>query len=265
MALRAGILATVLLLAACASEREADAPDTAMATTEAPTTTVAPAPDPEPTPTASGADGPETVDEDAATGACPDGSPVPDEASSLSQAPLAYDGDGDGQVDVLSLYEHADDWWLHVAWASGGSTAVVVEDAGAMGAWPLGGHDLVGDGIDEAWVAMAGPAAGVMVGVYRTVGCELEPVVDDTGMPFVFPVTETVATFTGARCDELGDIDLFTGEMVGPDAAEYLVSQRSYTVADGQATAGPGDAGSISADEVYRYSWLECGDLGQVL
>ena len=248
---RAALVAAVVVLAACGND-DVDTADDTTTTTEDTTTTLEEATT--------------TEDDEADEAACPDAAPIPADATSFTDAPVAYDGNGDGQADTLTVYEHDGDWMLHVEWGAGGTAEAWLDEAGSMGARPLGGHDLSGDGADEAWVAMAGPAAGSIVGIYRTEGCELIPVFDaDTGSPFTFTVTATVGTFSGATCDGFGDIDLYFGELAGPDGEEYMVNQSPHTYDDGQLLAEFGDAGSVHLDDLGQYTTLDCGDLAGAL
>ncbi len=256
-------LAIVCLLAAACGNDDDAAPEEPE-TTEAPETTDEP--DTTDEPEATEAPEPTEATDEQASGECPD-VPLPDDAEDALEAPVDYDGDGDGTPDTLTVYRQGTDWWLHADWSGGGSAAVMIDDAGSMGARPLGGHDLLGDGSDEAWIAIFGPAAGSIVGVYHAVDCDLVPLTDlGSGGDFRFTVTATLGNFTGASCNGLGDIDLFTGELAGADSDEYLVSQQPHTVdASGDVTGEMGDAGSITGDEVGDYATLDCGALADAL
>jgi hypothetical protein len=249
----AGVLfALALVLGACGDDDSAADDTTTSSTTEATTTTEA-----EDTTTTS-----DTVADDS----CPDEAPIPDEATDVAEATIDYDGDGDGIPDTLSVFRHDDAWWVQVAWSAGGSAAVTIDEAGDMGASPIGGHDVDGSGQDEAFVSVSGPASGVIVAMFRTDGCSLVPVVDaESGLAFSFPVTASIGTFSGATCEGLGDLDLFSGELVDADTGEYLVAQAPYSFVDGEMVAGPGDAGSVGVDEVHEYSSLDCGLLASGL
>lgn len=235
-----------MVLGACGDDDEPSADPTTTApattaTTETPATTGTTQPDPD-------------------EGSCPDEAPIPADATDVLEASVDYDGDGDGTPDTLSVFRHDDLWWVQVAWSSGGSAAVTIDEAGDMGARPLGGYDVDGSGQDEAFVAVGGPAAGSIVAVFRTNGCGIWPVLDaDSGVAFSFPVTASIGTFSGATCDGIGDLDLFTGELVDVDEGEYLVAQQPYTLTDGEMEAQPGDAGSVDMDSVHEYSTLDCG------
>ena len=245
------LLALTLVAGACSDDDETSAEDTTTTTTEAPTTTQAPT---------------TTTDAEVDEGECPDDAPIPGAATDIADATFDYDGNGDGSPDTLSVFRHDDAWWVHVAWSGGGTAAVTIDDAGEMGARPMGGHDVDGSGLDEAFVSVAGPAAGTIVAVFRTNGCGIWPVLDaDSGLPFSFPVTATIGTFSGATCNGMGDIDLFTGELVDVDEGEYLVAQAPYTLVDGEMEAGFGDAASVDLDSVDQYSTLDCGPLGSAL
>lgn len=238
MRLRAALVGTVLLLVACGDD-DGTAADTTSTTSEA----------------GVGPTG----------GVCPDDAPIPSDVDEVLVAPLPFDGDGDGVEDVLSAYPADGQWWLHVEWAAGGTAAVVVDEASEMsGIRPLGGHDLGGDGADEAWVAIAGPASGSMIGIYRADGCSLVPVGDaESGEAFSFTVTASIGTVTGATCDGVGDLDLFLGQLGEGD--EYRVRLTPYTYADGQLVAGPDDSGSSDLAGSAEHSTLGCGDLASVL
>lgn len=200
-------------------------------------------------------------------GSCPDDAAVPAEATDVVSATLPFDGDGDGVDDQLTTFHHEDMWWVQATWSTGGSAAVTTGDT-PLGIRALGGHDLDGDGIDEAWVAVAGPASGNLVALFRVDGCGIAPVLDvDTGAPFELPVTSSIGAFSGASCNSIGDISLVTGQLVDEDGGEYEASEVPYTYdpATGQVSAGPGDGGSVGVDEVGALATLDCGDLADAL
>lgn len=253
MRVRAVICAVfVLLLASCGDDDGEGAADTTTSTTSADTTTT----------TAVTTTTETTVDE-GDPDACPDAAPIPDAATDAQVSAVDYDGDGDGEADTLSVFLHEDMWWVHAEWAAGGTSAVTIDEAGSMGARPTGGYDVDGDGSDEAFVSIAGPASGSIVAMYRTDGCAITPVIDaDSGLGFAFPVTASIGTFSGASCNGLADIEIYTGELADADAGEYLVSAAPYTLdTDGEMNAEFGDAGSISSEELGDYSGLDCGTL----
>ncbi|MFP4511977.1 MAG: hypothetical protein ACLFRV_03415 [Acidimicrobiales bacterium] len=255
MALRAALLVTVLILAGCGDDTDS-ASDTTT-TTGATTSTSSSS-----TTTSTSSSTTTTTDPDA----CPDDAPIPSGVTDVTEATVAYDGDGDGDPDTLSVYPHDGMWWLHVEWAAGGTAAVTIDSASGMGARPLGGHDLDDDGADEAWVAISGPASGSIVGIYRSDGCGLTPVLDEeSGMAFEFPVTASVGAISGATCDGLADLDLFSGELEAPDTGEYLISQSPYSYDGVELTAEFGDSGSADSDDIGQYSSLDCGSLAGAL
>lgn len=258
------VAVAVLVLGACGDDGGDDGADGAGSTTSSAPSTTESTDDPGST-TTSDPEG--TTTTAGPGGACPDEAPVPDGASDVQSAPLPFDGDGDGIDDDLSVFRFEDAWWVQVEWGAGGSGAVTIDDAG-MGARPLGGHDLDGDGTDEAWIAMSGPASGSLVGVVRTQGCGLWPVLDaGSGQPFVFPVTGSIGAFSGASCESIGDISLIQGQLVDEDAGEYEVGETPYTYdpAAGTVTAGFGDGGGAGFDEVGSLATLACGNLADVL
>lgn len=255
MALRAALLVTVLVLAGCGDDATDSASDTTTTTGATTTSTSS-------STTSTSSSTTTTTDPNA----CPDDAPIPSGATDVTEATVAYDGDGDGAADTLSVYPHDGNWWLHVEWAAGGTAAATIDSASGMGARPLGGHDLDDDGADEAWVAISGPASGSIVGIYRSDGCGLTPVLDEeSGTAFEFPVTASVGAISGATCDGLADLDLFTGELEDPDSGEYLISQSPYSYDGVELTAELGDAGSASFDDIGQYSSLDCGNLAGAL
>lgn len=198
---------------------------------------------------------------------CPDAAPIPASAAELSEATVNFDGDGDGENDRLATYKDGDNWWVGVEWSNGGSSRAIIDEA-FMGAAAAGGYDLDGDGNDEAFVSIYGPASGVMVGVFYRDGCDLAPVLDeDASAPFVFPVTGSIGFFSGASCNSIGDISLISGELLDEEAGEYEVSEVPYSFdsTSGTLSSGFGDGGSVTFDEIGDLSQLDCGDLANAL
>lgn len=214
-----------------------------------------------------GDDGDETTTTtSSADGECPALADIPDDATDLNASTLAYDGDGDGEADTLSIFFFEDMWWLQVEWSAGGNAAITIDEVSEMGANAIGGHDLDGDGLDEAFVRVPGPASGVIVAVFYTEGCSILPIIDDaSGSAFSFPVTASIGTFSGASCDGMGHIDIHSGELVDADAGEYLVTTAPHTLTDGNMLAEMGDSGSVQFDDIGEFSGLACGDLGSGL
>lgn len=256
MRTRAFICCLVVLtlgLTACGDDDGGAAAESTTSSTTAPSTT-------------EGDEETTTTTTEASEDTCPDDAPIPAEATEVTTATLDYDGDGDGTPDTLSTFFHEDMWWLQAEWSAGGTTAVTIDDVGSMGSRPIGGHDIDGDGVDEAFISITGPASGVIVGVFRTDDCQLWPVTDsESGLAFSFPVTASIGTFSGATCNGMGDLDLYSGELVDADTGEYMVAQAPYTYSDGEMTAEFGDAGSVQFDDIHEYSSLDCGDLGSGL
>lgn len=172
-----------------------------------------------------------------------------------------YDGDGDAADDILTMSSSGDVWTLHAHWAAGGSASATVPDVG-IGARPLGGHDLDGDGSDEAFVVLEGPT-GVTILVFRTDGCGLEPVIDDaSGALFGFPITQGIGHFAGATCTGIGHIDLVAGELVDAATGLYEAGFVPYDLGrDGRIRAGFGDGAVLDAAEVGAHARLGCGSL----
>lgn len=242
-------------LAACGDD-DGEAADSTTSTTSTSTTAAPTTDDGSTTTTISAGD----------EGECPAISGIPDEATDVVEATIAYDGDGDGESDTLSTFFFEDLWWLQVEWAAGGNSAVTIDEATSMGVRPIGGYDIDDDGVDEAFVSLSGPASGVIVALFYTDGCNVLPVIDDdSGLAFSFPVTASIGTFSGATCDDTAHITIHSGELVDTDTGEYLVGNVPHTLSDGHMLAEFGDAGSVEFDDIHQYSGLACGDLGSGL
>lgn len=193
-------------------------------------------------------------------GVCPDVG-TPDEIAST--APVSFDGNGDGQDDTLTTFQEEGTWWIGVEWAAGGSGWIMLDDAGPMGATALGGHDLDGDGVDEAFIAFSGPASGHVVHVYQQDVCGLKPIEFGNGEPFSFPVTATAGTMTSAECGSPTDISLVTSLIVDPDTGTVDVERVSYSFQpDEGVMRGEEEAyDTIEGADLSELSGLRCGDL----
>lgn len=248
------LIVAVLGLAACGSTETAAKSDPSTTTAAADTAAA----------TSTTADRSPTTDA-AASDRCPE-VPLPDDLEST--ATVAFDGDGDGEPDTLTTFQAEGKWWIGVEWAAGGSGWIPIDGDVTMGATALGGYDIDGDGTDEAFITLGGPAAGVMVHVYQQDVCGLKPTKFDNGEPFSFPVTATVGTFSSARCGEISDITLKRGVLPDPDGPGTIaLEQVSYSFDRDSATMRGEEATNddISGVDVAELMGLRCGDLNDAL
>lgn len=190
---------------------------------------------------------------------------MPDEVATTALA--GFDGDGDGADDTLTTFEAEGSWWIGVEWAAGGSGWIMLTEAESMGAKAIGGHDLDGDGIDEAFIALGGPASGLIVQAFQQDRCGLKPIVLQNDEPFTFPVTGTAGTFTAASCEASTDITLITGSTIDSEAGTVRLEQVSYSF-DPDAGVMVGEDSTLDTVEgidIAEVSGLQCGDLNNAM
>lgn len=250
------LIVTALTLASCGATGDA-ANDTTTKPQEPQATSTSP--DTEPTSTTTTIDDPSpSVDP------CPE-VPMPDDVATT--APAGFDGDGDGDDDTLTTFQEEDQWWAGVEWAAGGSGLIMLDEAESMGAKAIGGYDLDGDGVDEAFIALGGPASGVRVQVFHQDGCGLKPVLFQNDKPFTFPVTGTAGTFTAAECGTTTDITLITATVMDPDTGTLDLDQVRYSFdPDSGTMIGEDEArDTVEGADIAELSGLRCGDLEEAM
>lgn len=187
---------------------------------------------------------------------------MPDDIATTAAAD--FDGNGDGDNDTLTTFEAEGTWWMGVEWAAGGSGWIMLNEAESMGASALGGHDIDGDGVDEAFVALAGPASGVIVQVFQQDQCGLKPIRLQNDKPFTFPVTGTAGTFTAAECGNPTDITIITGSVIEPGTVDLERVSYSFDRDSGKMVGEEGTRDTVDID-IADVSGLQCGDLDEAM
>ncbi len=230
-------------------------PSTMPSTTGAATTTTGAATTTAPTATTSTSPPPPTT----VPSACPQASPPVAEAIDSTFA--NGDFDGDGFVDVLSTYLVPSEarWHVRVEFGAGGSDDLAIMDSGMVApARPIGGHDVEGDGTDEAFVTVGSGASAVRVGLYDVADCGLTRVTVGAD-PAVFPIGATIGNVSGLACNVVGDLDRLFAQQVTAD--EYEGGFEPFALSGSVLTPGPGDGASFSAAEAGDLATLDCGTL----
>jgi hypothetical protein len=190
---------------------------------------------------------------------CPEAPPAAADAIELTS--VDTDVDGDGLPDVLSTYLVPSEsrWHVRVAFGVGGSDDVSIVDSDMVApARPIGGHDLDGDGTDEAFVTVGSGAATILVGLYDVAGCSLTRVTIDTE-PAVFPIGATVMNVSGLACNVVGDLDRLFAQRVDED--EFEGGFAPFTLSGSVLTPGFGDGAGFSEAEAAALATLDCGTL----
>lgn len=191
--------------------------------------------------------------------ACAAAPPLPAGATDLTS--VGADVDGDGVADLLSTYVVPAEarWHVRIEFGAGGSADATITDSGMVTpARPIGGHDVDGDGTDEAFVTVGSGASAVLVGLYDVAGCALTRVTVGPD-PAVFPVGATVGNVSGLSCDGVGDLDRLFAQQVAADL--YEGGFEPFTLSGAALTAGIGDGATFTAAEAGALADLDCGSL----
>ncbi len=191
--------------------------------------------------------------------ACPQAPPPAADAADATS--IGADFDGDGLADVLSTYIVPSEarWHVRVEFGAGGSDDVQIVDSNmATPARPIGGHDVDGDGTNEAFVTVGSGASAVLVGLYDVAACGLTRITIDAD-PAVFPVGATIGSVSGLACDVVGDLDRLFAQQVAED--EYEGGFEPFTLTGSVLTSGFGDGAGFSAAEAAALATLDCGTL----
>ena len=191
--------------------------------------------------------------------ACPQAPPPAADATDSTF--VTGDFDGDGLADVLSTYIVPSEarWHVRVEFDAGGSDDVTIVDSNmATPARPIGGHDVDGDGTDEAFVRVGSGASAVLVGLYDVAACGLTRVTVGPD-PAVFPIGATIGNVSGLACNVVGDLDRLFAQQVTAD--EYEGGFEPFTLTGSVLTPGAGDGAGFSAAEAGELATLDCGTL----
>ena len=190
---------------------------------------------------------------------CPQAPPLAADAADATS--VSADFDEDGLADLLRTYIVPSEgrWHVRVEFAAGGSDDVQIVDSNMVGAArPIGGHDVDGDGTNEAFITVGSGASAVLVGLYDVAACDLTRVTVGTE-PAVFPIGATIGNSSGLACDGVGDLDRLFAQQVAAD--EYEGGFEPFTLSGSVLTPGPGDGASFTGDEAAALATLDCGTL----
>jgi len=254
---RAIALGTLLIMVSAGCDWQTDAEPDATTTAPAASTTTTPS---------AATTGPSTTTGTtlpAATttvpAACPEAPPPA--ADAADETSVNADFDSDGLTDVLSTYVVPSEarWHVRVDFGAGGSDdAAIVDSNMVASARPIGGHDVDGDGTDEAFVTVGSGASAMLVGLYDIAACGLTRVTIGT-VPAVFPIGATVGNVSGLACNVVGDLDRLFAQQVATD--DYEGGFEPFTLAGSVLTGGFGDGASFTAAEAGDLATLDCGTL----
>ncbi len=191
--------------------------------------------------------------------ACPQAPPLAADAADATF--VGVDLDGDGLADLLSTYIVPSEarWHVRVEFGAGGSDDVQIVDSNMVGAArPIGGHDVDGDGTNEAFVTVGSGASALLVGLYDVAACGLTRVTVGAD-PAVFPIGATIGNVSGLACNVVGDLDRLFAQQVATD--EYEGGFEPFTLTGSVLTPGLGDGASFSGAEAAALATLDCGTL----
>lgn len=156
---------------------------------------------------------------------CADVGPVPSAATSITTAPVDFDGDGSG--DVLRVYDLSGVW--HVQAEIGN---VVVDDDVLSGIGPtmaaIGGATVNNDPYEEAWVKVGSGSSTDIVAVFVYQGCDLQHL-EVNGQGAEFPYGATVTGADGVQCFGF-DIGIEVFSSTSSDGVTYTGTSTIYTI-----------------------------------
>ncbi|MDJ0952801.1 MAG: hypothetical protein QNJ81_03910 [Acidimicrobiia bacterium] len=189
---------------------------------------------------------------------CPLPAALPD--GTLTFAGGSGDFDGDGNEDALLTYQASPDMWrVRIVFADGGGAdAAIVEGMDFSPPQPIGGHDVDGDGADEAFLTVGSGASTAEIGLFDIATCVASRITTG-GVPAIFPVGASVGAVSGLSCPEAGSIHRNFAQFVSED--NYEGGFEPYTLAGAVLTPGFGDGAGFTADEAFALAVLDCGSL----
>ena len=177
------------------------------------------------------------------------GGSLPAGATDLTTASGYFDGTRGGKLQV---YKDAGQWWIRLESTRGGGVfggTRPLPTPLAQAARALGGHDIDGDGIEEAFVVIGQGAASETVGIYTLwqpfgspalgFSCGVSPVTYAAAPTFdaAFPIGATVLVQSGLECR--GNHTLREYVQDSPDGINYNQQRIDYVYDAGFADTGP--------------------------
>lgn len=190
------------------------------------------------------------------------------------QQTATADFDGDGSVDLVTIYGIGQgaiprDFRIRVDTAAGESldSPLAVEVGSSIGATPLGGADVDGDGATQELFSTIGAGAAVAIVVIHTRdGCEIVQA-SAGNTPVTFPVGGSVGNIAGLECRDTdgngvnNTVIAWTGEAdFNPPNGDYFLTGVEYRLEGSvlQQVATPAKTANISEAD-FVYSQLSCG------
>jgi Ca2+-binding RTX toxin-like protein len=172
--------------------------------------------------------------------------PVPVTATNVTTR--TGDFDGDGTADDLQVFRDAGAWWTRIATAAGFETIESLATNPAATARAVGGHDIDGDGVDEAFLVVGQGASSEIVGIYtlyQPIGspatgfsCGVVPAVFDTVPARAeFAIDAGLFQQTGLACRSDNTVREFVQATI--DQVTYKQRRYDHTYDPGFATTGP--------------------------
>lgn len=189
-------------------------------------------------------------------------------AGAVGESRARGDFDGNGTPDRLTVYGTGDASqpgpWHVLLDAGEGLTFTadpLIEDQTA-GASAIGGFDIDGDRLDEAFVKVGQGASAAVVGLFTIVDCTLREVTLAGVGPAQFPVGASVGNQSGLACR--GDaLHVLSGQ--SDDGTTIHWTDQAYTLDGASLVAGATTSGTYRSpaddDEIRALGSLACGPL----
>lgn len=158
------------------------------------------------------------------------------------------DFDGDGSEDTLYVWKDGSGWVAHIRTDAGFGAQTVLPTHSFDNARALGGHDVNGDGIDEAFIKVATGASTNVVGLYTLYQpdpdeipfytCGLEPIeFSPAGAEASFVIGGGVLHGDGLQCRANHTLRQFQLETV--DGTHWTLHRYNYRYLPNFASAPP--------------------------
>lgn len=196
------------------------------------------------------------------TTAAPSQCPIP---LALPEGTLRMEGgsgdfDGDGATDELFTYQAGpDDWRVRVVFSDGGGADAAVGDAMDFAPpRPMGGFDIDGDGVQEAFLTVGAGASTIQIGMFDIGACVATRVTAN-GVPAAFSVGASVGAGSGMEC--LGDGVVRRNFAQRVDESTFEGGYEEYLL-DGSHLVSQGTTtGTLTSEDAATLAGFNCGGL----